>query len=185
MGSSLEHQSLKACPQLIRTGSPWNGGEGPASSNDYSLPQVILNALTPDIGQRNSVATSQQPPSNLNDALKSQEAFEAALNNLKNSADPSVAALPESWRRTFHPKGTAYSHHSEANINYILSNRQANAAPPPLHFLLLLLPQKSQQTRTLIPAVIGIKSSSTTSRFEGGHLTRLDWYRRFWSEAAD
>ena len=42
IGSSLEHQSLKACPQLIRTGSPWNSGEGPASSNDYSLPQAIL-----------------------------------------------------------------------------------------------------------------------------------------------
>ena len=105
--------------------------KGPPQATTTASHKRFSNGLIPDIGQRNSVATSQQPPSNFNDALKSQEAFEAALDNLKNSADPSVAALSESWRRTFHPKGTAYSQHSEANINTILSNRQANAAPPP------------------------------------------------------
>jgi hypothetical protein len=117
---------------LTRDDSPWNEGEGPTSSNDFNLPQAILNALVPDAGQRASITTSQKSPSEFNDAFKSREAFEAALDSLKNSSDPSVAAIPEQWRRIFHPKGTAYSHHSDVNLNTVLANRQAKpAAPPP------------------------------------------------------
>ncbi|ERF76444.1 hypothetical protein EPUS_07324 [Endocarpon pusillum Z07020] len=65
-------------------------------------------------------------------ASDSREAFEAALDSLKTSSDPSVAAIPEQWRRIFHPKGTAYRHHSDVNLNTVLANRQAKpAAPPP------------------------------------------------------
>ncbi|KAL2045470.1 hypothetical protein N7G274_001898 [Stereocaulon virgatum] len=117
--------------------SPWNGGEGPTSSSDYSLPQAILNALVPDAGQRASITTNKQSPSDFNVAFKSQEAFEAALDGLKNNSDPSIAAIPEAWRRIFHPKGTAYAHHSDVNLNTVLANRNGQAAaaapthPPP------------------------------------------------------
>jgi len=113
--------------------SPWSGGEGPSSSDvsTYSLSQAILDALIPDAGHRASVTTQQRPPSDFNDAFKSQEAFEAALDGLKNSSDPSIAWLPESWRRIFHPKGTAYTHHSDVNVKAIPDNRNGKAAATP------------------------------------------------------
>lgn len=121
--------------------SPWNAGEGPSSSptisDNSSLPLAILNALIPDSNQRSIVTSAQQPPSNFNNAFTSQDAFETALETLSNSSDPDIAALPEQWRRIFHPKGTAYGHHSDVNLNAVLANRQSalsaasSAVPPP------------------------------------------------------
>ena len=119
---------------LIIPCSPWHQGEGPPDDNASGatpLPEAILKALVPDANQRNSITTLQVPPSTFNDAFKSKEAFEAALESLRNSADPEVAILPEQYRRIFHPKGSGYYHHSDVNLNAVLTNRQAEAAPSP------------------------------------------------------
>ena len=89
LATGLYNPSLhNILPQLTRRHSPWNAGEGPASGSDYNLPQAILSALIPDASQRSSVTTQQQPPSDFNPAFTSQEAFEAALDNLRNNTDP-------------------------------------------------------------------------------------------------
>lgn len=134
------------------------------STDDNSLPQAILQALIPDAGQRASVTNSQQPPSNFNNAFTSQDAFETALEAMSNSSDPNVAALPEQWRRIFHPKGTAYGHHSDKNLNAVLAGRRvksaATSSPPPP-------PPPPSST----PAVAPPPSAPTASDICG------DWYK--------
>ncbi|KAL9634583.1 MAG: hypothetical protein Q9164_004009 [Protoblastenia rupestris] len=68
-------------------------------------------------------------------ASDSKEAFEAALDGLKGNPDPAIAAIPDSWRRIFHPKGTAYAKYSDKNLDTVLASRNGQAisdpAPPP------------------------------------------------------
>ena len=82
------------------------------------------------------VTSAQVPPSQYNNAFTSREAFESALESLRNSSDPRLSLIPELWRRIFHPKGTAFAQHARVNIQAIMNARQAAAAsqsssPPP------------------------------------------------------
>ena len=108
--------------------SPWNGGEGPSTTSDYSLPQAILEVLVPDQTNRTAILAGKLDPSKVTDAFTSYEKFTAALDAADAKGNDNLQELSTQNQRIFHPKGTAFAAHAKTNINQIIASRSNDAS---------------------------------------------------------
>lgn len=107
-------------------GSPgWeDGSEGPSGAasaqdvNDFGT--ELLEAIIMDPAVRATVSETN-PPWNVSPAFKSEQQLLEALQGSENQ-DVSIK-LADTWRRMFHPKGTAYGVYANAFMAAIRDNR--------------------------------------------------------------
>ena len=85
--------------------SPWNGGEGPSTTSNPSLPQAILEALVLNQTNRPAILAGKLDPSKASDAFTSYEKFTAALGAAGAKGNVGLQDLVVQNLRIFYPKG--------------------------------------------------------------------------------